>query len=83
MNNRIYVPPELRLKILKIYHDISLAGHYEELRTQKFVERNYFWSGMTSYIKKYVKSCHSCARNKLNTYKVYGLFEPYPASERP
>jgi hypothetical protein len=83
MDNRIYVPPELRLKVLKIYHDASFAGYYEKLRTQKLVKRNYFWPRMASYIKKYVKSCHSCARNKLNTYKVYGLLKLYPASERP
>jgi hypothetical protein len=38
---------------------------------------------MASYIKKYVKSYYNCARNKLNTFKVYGFFEPHPASERP
>jgi hypothetical protein len=38
---------------------------------------------MASYIKKYVKSCYSCARNKFNIYKVYGLLELYSASERP
>jgi hypothetical protein len=83
MEDRIYVLPELRLKVLKIYHDTSLAGHYKELRIQKLVERNYFWLRMALYIKKYVKSCHSCAWNKLNTYKVHGFLELYPASERP
>ena len=81
MDDRLYVPPSLRLKVLDMCHDAPLAGHYGQQRTQKLVERNYFWPGLATYVKDYVQGCYSCRRNKPSTYKAYGLLEPYPAPE--
>jgi hypothetical protein len=77
------VPPALRLKILDICYDAPLAGHYGRQRTQKLVERNYYWPGLAAYVKEYIQGCHSCSRNKHSTHKAYGLLESHPNPERP
>jgi hypothetical protein len=63
-----YVPrsPELRKKILQEYHDHPTASHPGAATTYFNLSRDYWWPGMTTYVKEYVKGCDSCQQNKIN-----------------
>jgi len=77
------VLPALRVTVLEICHDNPLAGHFGQKRTIELVQRQFAWPGLSTFVKEYVKGCHSCRRNKHSTHKAYGLLHPHPHPEAP
>jgi hypothetical protein len=47
------------------------------------VKRNYWWPGLTSYVKNYVHSCDTCAHAKSARKKYDGLLQPLPVPSHP
>jgi hypothetical protein len=72
-----------KLEILRARHDSPSAGHPGQTKTYDLVSRNFWWPGIRNYIKKYVKSCDICQRNKASRHKPYGLLEPLPIPDTP
>ena len=57
-----YIPRNegLRRKILVLHHDHETAGHPGELETFNSVSKGFWWPGLRSYVKGYVKRCSIC-----------------------
>ena len=72
-----------KLEILRARHDSPSAGHPGQAKTYDLVIRDFWWPGIRSYIKEYVKSCDICQRSKASSHKPYGLLEPLPIPETP
>ena len=49
---------KLRIEIIKLYHNILVAGHGEKQKTMKLVMRNYWQPKITKNIGKYVDECN-------------------------
>jgi hypothetical protein len=83
--NRIYVPDldDCRLVILRSCHDSPTAGHFGCARTLELVKRNYWWPGLGSFVKLYVRSCDVCARAKASRQKPAGLLQPLSVPSHP
>jgi hypothetical protein len=79
--DRLYIPESLRKDILFMCHDSPIAGHYGQKRTVELVKRDFYWPGMTTFIRSYVQGCHHCARNKHATNAPHGLLRPLPVPE--
>ncbi|MBW0529190.1 hypothetical protein O181_068905 [Austropuccinia psidii MF-1] len=62
--------PTIQLSILQKHHDSPLAGHPGQEKTLKLVKKDFYWSGMTQFIKDYVSSCQQCSRNKNIHHKI-------------
>ena len=64
--NRIFVPEadNLRLQILRTFHNHPTAGHFGQNRTLELICREYTWPGIHTFVKDYVSSCTSCAHSK-------------------
>ena len=71
---KIYVlkDEELRIEIIRWHHDAPTAGHGEKWKTVELVTRNYWWSGVTRDVGKYVEGCNLCQRMKNKTEKLAG-----------
>ena len=82
-NNLIYVPKTLRSEILSRYHSTPAAGHLGIRRTLELITRNFWWPKIHDDVKSYVSSCDSCARNKVNRHRKYGLLQPLETPDRP
>jgi len=69
---KIYVPKdgELRAEIIRLHHNVPVAGHGDRWRTTELVTRNYWWLGVTRDIRRYVKRCNMCQRMKNRTEEV-------------
>ena len=80
--DRIYVPPSLRPKILFEHHDSPLAGHPGRAKTIELVGRDYAWPGMSNDIRRYVRSCDLCQRNKPSHHAPYGELIPLEIPSR-
>ncbi len=77
-NNRIFVPPvsQIKVQILKVYHDSPIAGHAGTEKTTELIKRDFYWHGMDREIKDYVTSCNLCQRNKSSQQLPVGLLKP-------
>ena len=63
---KVYVPKndKLRLEIVRLHHNTPIGGHGGQWKTMELVTQNYWWPGITKFIKTYVGGCDKCQRNK-------------------
>ena len=65
---RQYIPKDdnLQRQIVKQFHYPITAGHPGELATYIDMARFYWWPGMRTFVKNYVKGCATCQQFKIN-----------------
>ena len=82
-----YIPKnyELRREITSHFHDKVSAGHPGEIETLNAVKEYYWWPGMRSFIKNYVKGCGICQQFKINRNPSNPSYIPIlgPTNTRP
>ena len=71
--NRIYVPKDFRIKIMKWYH--HYLCHPGEARMHKTLSSTLYWEKMEDQIRQFVKQCPTCERFKKQK-KKYGHIPP-------
>jgi len=81
----VYVPKDekLRIEIIWLHHDTPIAGHGGQWKTVELVTRNYWWSGVTKEVKRYVEGCDQCQRMKNRVEMPAGKLRPNQVPERP
>src|SRR5437667_1473928 len=72
----------LRFKILEFAHDAAVAGHPGRAKTYEIVQRAYYWPMMHDFVRRYVRSCPTCARGKSWHAKKQGVLRPLPVPMR-
>jgi hypothetical protein len=62
----VYIPnnENLKHKVVQQYHD-ELMGHLGEWKTIKLITRDFWWPGITTFIKVYIKGCTTCQTTKI------------------
>ena len=82
-----YIPKdyELRQEITSQFHDKVSAGHPGEIETLNAIKEHYWWPGMWSFIKNYVKGCGICQQFKINRNPSNPSYIPIlgPTNTRP
>jgi hypothetical protein len=70
--DRCYVPQnnQLRKEITQKYHESIATGHPGQFQTLELIRRDYWWPGMTTFIKNYVEGCATCQQMKVNTHPM-------------
>jgi hypothetical protein len=81
---RVYVPdaPELRIDVVKQYHDHPTTGHPGIHETLLKLDDQFWWPSMRSFVKKYVDGCEPCHRLKHQKHPK-SLTEPLPVPSGP
>jgi len=51
-----------------MHHDTLPMGHPGQWQTLELIRWNYWWPGMTTFMKRYVKGCTKCQQMKVNTH---------------
>src|SRR5579859_7215457 len=64
---QVYIPKDenLRRDIVKQYHDHVATGHPGRLKTYELVSREFWWPGMSTFVKSYVDGCATCQATKI------------------
>lgn len=70
-------------QILNENHSSSVAGHSGFQRTYKRIKENYKWPNMKLDIKKYIKQCESCQKNKSSGQIAKAPMEITTTSDKP
>ena len=75
---RIFLGPSCCLKprVLSHVHDSPLGGHSRYLKSFHRLKQDFWWQGMKSDLKKYIKKCVVCQQRKHETYRPAGLLQP-------
>ena len=62
----VYVPNNeaLKRKVVQQFHD-NLMGHPGQWKTLELITREYYWLGMTEFVKAYIKGCATCQTTKI------------------
>ena len=63
-----YIPQDDNLwqDIAKMFHDHETAGHPGELETFNSIQQHYWWLGLRTFVKNYVKGCGVCQQFKID-----------------
>ena len=72
---------ELKVEMIKLYHNIPVVEHGEKMT--ELVMRNYWWLGVTRYMRKYIKDCGMCQKIKNKTETLMGKSKLSKIPEKP
>lgn len=75
---RIYIPDclELKLKILNFIHASTSASHSGFDKSLQRARHDFYWPGLKKKVKKYIKKCDICQRNKVENVHPTSLLQP-------
>jgi hypothetical protein len=82
-NGLIIVPKELEMKVIQRHHDDIREGHPGEARTVEKIQRNFYFPGTIRKVRKYIKNCESCQKNKITHEKPKGKMQKGETPTRP
>jgi len=73
-----YIPQDetLRRDIAQMFHDNETAGHPGKLETYNSIWHHYWWPGLRTYVKNYVKGCGTCQQFKIDRQPSKPSFIP-------
>lgn len=80
--NKLCIPPELRLTLIREARTSLVAGHFGVKKTSANLQRYVYWPGMIQEIERFVKGCVICCTSKPSNWKM-GLYTPLPVPSRP
>ena len=77
--DKLFVPDvgQLKFRFIKKSHDDPAAKHPGKTKTYEILSRYYYWFGIINDVKRFVKNCYGCRRNKnfaINTTEFWSLF---------
>ena len=78
-----YIPrnDDLRRDIARMFHDHETAGHPGELETFNAIRQHYWWPGLRTFVKNYVKGCGTCQQFKMTDNLQNRLLYPQKEHE--
>jgi len=66
-----------------MHYDLPSTEHLGWWKTYELVSRNYWWPGMTTFVKKYVMDYDMCQRIKNRPQQPFGPLVPNKVPNRP
>lgn len=82
--HQIVVPPTCRNEILRLGHDVPMAGHLGVNKTYERVLDHFYWPGIKRDVADYSRSCHVCqVVGKRNQKIPPAPLQPIPAFREP
>jgi len=60
---------KLRLRLLQLSHDTSIASHSERVKIYEILSRHYYWFEMIKTVARFVRNCHLCSWVKISREK--------------
>uniref|UniRef100_A0A0W0GEN7 Putative reverse transcriptase-rnase h-integrase n=1 Tax=Moniliophthora roreri TaxID=221103 RepID=A0A0W0GEN7_MONRR len=80
--NRVYVPNDTDLchRVVQTIHETPGVGHPGQWNMAEQVQRDFWWPGMTKFIKSFVDGCIVCQQSKINTHPMRTPIQPINAT---
>jgi hypothetical protein len=83
--DKIYIPKDnqLRREVVQSCHNPIAMGHPGQYKTLEIVQRNFWWPGMSNFVKNYVEGCAICQESKNITHPMRMPLQPTELPNRP
>jgi hypothetical protein len=81
---RVWIPRYelLTTQIIQQTHDSFASGHPGRDATVALLSRQFFWPGMNSQVRRFIRNCDVSGRSTIWRDKKKGLLKPLPIPER-
>jgi hypothetical protein len=81
---RLVIPddPDIKNDVLLACHSAHYSGHLGKTKTLDLARRYFQWKSMHATVKKFLKHCDCCQRNKTGNPPPHGLLVPMPIPDR-
>ena len=74
LKNRLYIPEPARHNLVKSLHESPARGHKGFFCTLHWMQKDYWWPGMSTFLRRFILGCAKCQVAKVNTHpSVPGL----------
>ncbi|GAQ92139.1 putative retrotransposon protein [Klebsormidium nitens] len=79
-SDRLYIPPVpvLRTRVLRTNPDCNASAHLGMDKTEELVARTFYWPDLQADVRRYIRTCDACQRNKPRNRRPGGLLQPLP-----
>ena len=61
---------------MECYHDPIAIGHPSQFKTIEEIRCDYWWPGITVFVKNFVEGCMTCQQMKVNTHLTMPPLSP-------
>ena len=68
--NRMFVPPSACSTLLHSIHSSPCSGHMGVFHTKAMLEWDFWWPGLSTFVKHFIAGCRVCQQNKANMHPV-------------
>ena len=72
----LYVPEPACHNLVKSLHESPTGGHEGFFRILHRMKKDYWWPGMSTFLRKYIVGCASCQAAKVNTHPTIPGLSP-------
>lgn len=79
----LYVPENLRPRVMQWFHTSRMYCHPGQKRTFEVIRQRFWWPTLASDVKEYVSACPDCAQVKPTNSPPAGFLRPLPVPRRP
>ena len=73
---KIYIPPTAHHTLVESLHNFPTLSHTGQFHTKTFLECDFWWPGLSTYVNKFIEGCAICQQNKVNTHPMYPSLNP-------
>ena len=79
---QLVLPSPLRPMVLKLAHDIPMAGHLGKKKTADRILCRFYWPGLHQDVAQHCKTCEQCQKSSMRKGKK-ALLVPLPIMDEP
>ena len=77
---QMFVPPSAHSTLLHSIHSSPLSGHMDVFCTKAILECDFWWLGLSTFVKHFIADCAVCQQNKVNTHPAIPPLSSIPSS---
>ena len=78
--NCLYIPASVWQDLVSSVHSSLASGHAGFFHTYSSLSRDYWWPGMSSFIRRFISGCTLCQQMKVNTHPMTPALCPLSSS---
>ena len=69
-HNHMFIPSSAQSALLHSIHSSPLTGHMGVFHTKAILEQDFWWPGLSTFVKNFIAGCPVCQQHKANTHPV-------------